>query len=172
MLHYVLGIAKAYSTRVGSGPFPTELENETGEYLRKKGNEFGAVTGRPRRCGWFDAAVLKRSIQISGVSGLCITKLDVMDGMETVRLGVGYRIDGVESDIFPVGADALSNCQVMYEEMPGWSESTLGMQKYEELPKAARNYLERIAKVCGVPVDMVSTGPDRDETIVLRHPVK
>jgi len=176
MLDYVLGITKAYTTRVGSGPFPTELYDAVemldpiGEGLAKRGHEFGSTTGRARRCGWFDAAALKRSIQINGVSGLCITKMDVMDGLETVRLGIGYRINGVESDIFPVGADALSNCEVIYEEMPGWNESTVGKQTYEELPKAARNYLERIAEVCGVPVDMVSTGPDRNETIVLRHP--
>jgi len=176
MLHYVLGITKAYTTRVGSGPFPTELydaidkQDPIGEGLAKRGQEFGSTTGRARRCGWFDAAALKRSIQINGVSGLCITKLDVMDGMESVSIGVGYRINGVESDILPAGADALADCQTVYEEMPGWSESTLGVQKYDDLPQAARNYLERIAKVCGVPVDMVSTGPDRDETIVLRHP--
>ncbi len=176
MLDYVLGITKAYTTRVGSGPFPTELydaedkQDPTGKHLAVKGHEFGSTTGRARRCGWFDAAALKRSIQINGVSGLCITKLDVMDGMETVQLGVGYCINGVESDILPAGADALADCQAVYEEMPGWSESTLGVQRYEDLPKAARNYLERIAKVCGVPIDMVSTGPDRDETIVLRHP--
>jgi len=176
MLNYVLGITKAYTTRVGSGPFPTELydaelkQDPTGKHLAVKGNEFGSTTGRARRCGWFDAAALKRSIQINGVSGLCITKLDVMDGMETVQLGVGYRINGVESDIMPAGADALTDCQAVYEEMPGWQESTLGMQRYEDLPKAARNYLERIAEVCGVPIAMVSTGPDRDETIVLRHP--
>jgi adenylosuccinate synthase len=178
MLNYVLGITKAYTTRVGSGPFPTELYDAedkldpTGKHLAVKGHEFGSTTGRARRCGWFDAAALKRSIQINGVSGLCITKLDVMDGMETVQLGVGYRINGVESDIMPAGADALTDCQAVYEEMPGWRESTLGVQSYEELPKAARNYLERISKVCGVPVDMVSTGPDRNETIVLRHPFK
>jgi len=175
-LHYVLGITKAYTTRVGSGPFPTELYDAVdkcdpvGEGLAKRGHEFGSTTGRARRCGWFDAAALKRSIQINGVSGLCITKLDVMDGMETVRLGVGYRINGVDSDILPVGADALADCQVVYEDMPGWNESTVGVRRYEDLPLAARSYLERIAKVCGVPVDMVSTGPDRDETIVLRHP--
>ncbi|OHC83827.1 MAG: adenylosuccinate synthase [Sideroxydans sp. RIFOXYB12_FULL_59_6] len=175
-LNYVLGITKAYTTRVGSGPFPTELydaeqkQDPIGKMLAEKGHEFGSTTGRARRCGWFDAAALKRAIQINGVSGLCVTKLDVMDGMETVRLGVAYTIDGVKSDILPVGADLLADCQVVYEEMPGWSESTLGIQKYEELPLAARNYLERIAQVCGVPVDMVSTGPDRDETIVLRHP--
>jgi adenylosuccinate synthase len=176
MLNYVLGITKAYTTRVGSGPFPTELydavnkHDPVGAGLAKRGHEFGSTTGRARRCGWFDAAALKRSIQINGVSGLCVTKLDVMDGMEVVRLGVGYRINGVESDILPVGADALNDCEAIYEDMPGWSESTLGIQKYEQLPQAARNYLERIAAVCGVPIDMVSTGPDRDETIVLRHP--
>ncbi|HUW25315.1 MAG TPA: adenylosuccinate synthase [Gallionella sp.] len=178
MLDYVLGITKAYTTRVGAGPFPTELYDAAdkcdpiGAGLAQRGHEFGATTGRARRCGWFDAAALKRSIQINGVSGLCITKLDVMDGMESVRIGVGYRINGLESDILPAGADALADCQAVYEEMPGWSQSTVGVQRYEELPSAARNYLERIAKVCGVPVDMVSTGPDRDETIVLRHPFK
>jgi len=176
MLNYVLGITKAYTTRVGSGPFPTELYDAVGkcdpigEGLAKRGHEFGSTTGRARRCGWFDAAALKRSIQINGVSGLCVTKLDVMDGMESVRIGVAYSINGVDSDILPAGADALADCQPVYEEMPGWSESTVGVQHYEDLPQAARNYLERIATVCGVPVDMVSTGPDRDETIVLRHP--
>jgi len=172
----VLGITKAYTTRVGSGPFPTELYDAVekcdpvGEGLARRGHEFGATTGRARRCGWFDAAALKRSIQINGVSGLCVTKLDVMDGLETVNIGVGYRINGQASDILPAGADALADCEPVYEEMPGWKESTVGMRSYEELPLAARNYLERIAEVCGVPVDMVSTGPDRDETIVLRHP--
>ena len=176
MLNYVLGITKAYTTRVGSGPFPTELydaeekRDPIGEGLAKRGHEFGATTGRPRRCGWLDAAAMKRSIQINGVTGLCITKLDVMDGMETIRIGVGYKINGVESDILPPGADLLEDCQAIYEEMPGWSDSTLGVKKYQDLPKAARNYLERIAEVCGVPVDMASTGPERDETIVLRHP--
>ncbi len=176
MLDYVLGITKAYTTRVGSGPFPTELYDAVNKHdpigagLAKRGHEFGSTTGRARRCGWFDAAALKRSIQINGVSGLCITKLDVMDGMDVVRLGVGYRINGADYDILPVGADALSECEAVYEEMPGWSESTLGIQRYEDLPAAARAYLERIAQVCQVPVDMVSTGPDRDETIVLRHP--
>jgi adenylosuccinate synthase len=172
MLHYVLGIAKAYSTRVGSGPFPTELEDEVGERLRKVGNEFGAVTGRPRRCGWFDAAVLKRSIQINGVSGLCITKLDVLDGMEKIKLGVGYRVGGETLDIFPAGADAASACVPIYEEMPGWSESTVGVSRIEGLPANARAYLSRLEKICGVPVDMISTGPDRKETIVIRHPFK
>jgi len=172
MLHYVLGIAKAYSTRVGSGPFPTELDDATGEQLRKKGNEFGSVTGRPRRCGWFDAAVLKRSIQISGVSGLCITKLDVLDGMEKIKLGVGYRVGGQTLDIFPAGADAANDCVPIYEEMPGWSESTVGLNRLDALPANARAYLSRLEAICGVPVAMISTGPDRNETIVIRHPFK
>ncbi len=175
-LHYVLGITKAYTTRVGSGPFPTELydavdkQDPIGKMLAEKGHEFGSTTGRARRCGWFDAAALKRSIQINGVSGLCVTKLDVMDGMETVRIGVGYRIDGKFSDILPVGAESLIGCEPVYEDMPGWSGSTVGVKHYDDLPLEARNYLQRIAQICEVPVDMVSTGPERDETIVLRHP--
>ncbi len=169
-LHYVLGITKAYTTRVGSGPFPTELDDAVGKHLAEKGHEFGSTTGRARRCGWFDAAALKRSIQINGVSGLCVTKLDVLDGVQTLRLCVGYRIDGQLIDILPVGADALEGCEPVYEDMPGWSGSTVGVKQYEALPLEARNYLKRIAEICEVPVDMVSTGPDRDETIVLRHP--
>ncbi len=176
MLNYVLGITKAYTTRVGSGPFPTELYDAEskldpiGKQLATRGHEFGSTTGRARRCGWFDAAALKRSIQINGVSGLCITKLDVMDGMETVQIGVGYNIGGVRHDIFPVGAEALDHCEPIYEEMPGWAESTVGIKRYEDLPVAAKNYLKRMEEVCGVPVDIISTGPERDETIVLRHP--
>jgi adenylosuccinate synthase len=175
MLHYVLGITKAYTTRVGAGPFPTELDDDVGKYLAKRGKEFGATTGRPRRCGWFDAAALKRSIQINGVSGLCVTKLDVLDGVETLRLGVGYKVIGNGegerfSSILPVGADELAYCEPVYEEMPGWSDSTVGIKNLERLPKAARNYLKRMEEVCEVPIDMISTGPDREETIVLRHP--
>ncbi|QNM95592.1 adenylosuccinate synthase [Chitinimonas koreensis] len=170
MLQYVLGIVKAYTTRVGSGPFPTELFDDVGAGLAKRGNEFGSVTGRPRRCGWFDAAALKRSIQINGVSGLCVTKLDVMDGMDVIKLCTGYRIDGEVTDILPVGAEELSGCAPIYEEWPGWSESTFGVKRYEDLPLNARNYLERIAEVTGAPIDIISTGPDREETIVLRHP--
>ncbi|HWA14449.1 MAG TPA: adenylosuccinate synthase [Burkholderiales bacterium] len=172
MLHYVLGITKAYTTRVGSGPFPTELNDDTGEQLRTRGREFGSVTGRPRRCGWFDAAALKRSVQINGVSGLCITKLDVLDGVEDLQVGVGYRVDGETIDILPAGADAIENCEPIYEEIRGWTESTVGIKRFEDLPKAAQHYLKRLEAVCGVPVDMISTGPDRDETIVLRHPFK
>lgn len=170
MLHYVLGITKAYTTRVGSGPFPTELDDEVGQHLAKRGNEFGAVTGRPRRTGWFDAAALKRSIQINGVSGLCVTKLDVMDGVETVRMCVGYETPSGHSDILPVGAEAISGCTPIYEDMPGWKDSTVGVQNYEQLPTAARRYLERMAEICEVPIDVISTGPDRSETIVRRHP--
>jgi adenylosuccinate synthase len=170
MLQYVLGIVKAYTTRVGSGPFPTELFCDVGAGLAKRGNEFGSVTGRPRRCGWFDAAALKRSIQINGVSGLCVTKLDVMDGMETIKLCVGYKINGAETDILPVGADDIALCEPIYEEWAGWTESTFGVKTWDGLPANARAYLERIAQICEAPIDIISTGPDREETIVLRHP--
>jgi adenylosuccinate synthase len=169
-LHYVLGITKAYTTRVGSGPFPTELEDDIGRQIATRGNEFGATTGRPRRCGWFDAAALKRSIQINGVSGLCVTKLDVLDGMETLQIAVGYRVGDQIRDLLPVGAEELAQCEPIYEEIPGWSETTLGVRRYQDLPAQARTYLERLAEVCGVPIDMISTGAERDDTIVLRHP--
>jgi adenylosuccinate synthase len=175
MLHYVLGITKAYTTRVGAGPFPTELDDDVGKHLATRGNEFGATTGRPRRCGWFDAAALKRSIQINGVSGLCVTKLDVLDGVETLSLGVGYKLTGDGegekfSSILPVGAEELAYCEPVYEELPGWVDSTVGIKDFKRLPKAAQNYLKRMEEVCEVPIDMISTGPDREETIVLRHP--
>ena len=170
MLEYILGITKADTTRVGSGPFPTELEDEIGRQIAARGNEVGATTGRPRRCGWFDAAALKRSIQINGVSGLCVTKLDVLDGMETLQIGVGYRVAGEYIDILPVGAEELAECEPVYEELSGWSQSTLGVRKPEDLPSAARRYLERIETVCGVPIDLISTGAERDDTIVRRHP--
>jgi len=169
-LHYVLGITKAYTTRVGSGPFPTELDDERGNYLATRGNEVGATTGRARRCGWFDGAALKRAIQINGVSGLCMMKLDVMDGLERVQLGVGYTMNGVASDILPFGAELLAQCEPVYEDMPGWSDSTVGVTQFEKLPKAAQNYLNRMQEVCGVPIDIISTGPDREQTIVRRHP--
>jgi adenylosuccinate synthase len=169
-LHYVLGITKAYTTRVGEGPFPTELSDDVGERLRQRGKEFGATTGRPRRTGWFDAAALKRAIQLSGVSGLCITKLDVLDGAETLKICVGYKVEGKLSDILPVGAEELALCAPVYEEMPGWRESTVGVKAHDRLPRAARDYLARIESLCGVPIDMISTGPERDETIVRRHP--
>ncbi|HLX79017.1 MAG TPA: adenylosuccinate synthase [Burkholderiales bacterium] len=169
-LHYVLGITKAYTTRVGEGPFPTELSDDVGERLRQRGQEFGATTGRPRRTGWFDAAALKRAVQLNGVSGLCITKLDVLDGAETLKICVGYRMEGELSDILPVGAEELARCVPVYEEMPGWQESTVGVKAHDKLPKAARDYLARIESLTGVPIDIISTGPDRTETIVRRHP--
>ncbi|MGH8760875.1 MAG: adenylosuccinate synthase, partial [Burkholderiales bacterium] len=169
-LHYVLGITKAYTTRVGGGPFPTELYDDIGKRLASRGNEFGSTTGRARRCGWFDAAALKRSIQINGVSGLCVTKLDVLDGVETLQVGVGYRVGKETLDILPSGADALAECEPIYEEIPGWTESTVGIKRHQDLPMNARNYLKRIEETCGVPIDLISTGPDREETIVLRHP--
>ncbi|MBI3140869.1 MAG: adenylosuccinate synthase [Rhodocyclales bacterium] len=172
MLHYVLGITKAYTTRVGGGPFPTELDDEVGKHLATRGNEFGATTGRPRRCGWFDAAALKRSIQINGVSGLCVTKLDVLDGVEELKICTGYKLEGKLTDILPVGAEDLAGCEPVYEIMPGWKESTVGVKTLEGLPASARAYLKRMEQICGVPVDMISTGPDREETIVLRHPFK
>ncbi|HSB48919.1 MAG TPA: adenylosuccinate synthetase, partial [Burkholderiales bacterium] len=163
---------KAYATRVGAGPFPTELDNEIGRALASRGNEFGATTGRPRRCGWFDAAALKRSIQLNGISGLGVTKLDVLDGMDSVRLAVGYRIGNARTDILPAGADALEGCEPIYEELPGWKESTVGVTRFGELPRAARNYLKRIEKILDVPIDVISTGPERAQTIALRHPFK
>jgi adenylosuccinate synthase len=169
-MHYVLGITKAYTTRVGSGPFPTELFDDVGKYLGEKGHEFGATTGRARRCGWFDAAALKRSIQINGISGLCVTKLDVLDGLETLRICVGYKIDNQISDILPVGAETLANCEPIYEELPGWKDSTVGVKTVDGLPANARSYLERMEALCEVPIDIISTGPDREETIVKRHP--
>jgi adenylosuccinate synthase len=166
----VLGITKAYTTRVGSGPFPTELDDDVARHLAERGNEFGSTTGRARRVGWFDAAALKRSIQLNGVSGLCVTKLDVLDGVETLRLGIGYRLDEAMSDILPVGAELLERCEPVYEDIPGWQQSTVGLRKFSDLPVNAQRYLQRIEQICGVPVDVVSTGPERDETIVRRQP--
>lgn len=172
MLHYIMGITKAYTTRVGSGPFPSELPTDQGigKHLASVGHEFGTVTGRPRRCGWFDAALLRRSVQINGVTGMCLTKLDVLDGLETLQICTGYKLDGKTIDVFPVGAEEAAGCEPIYEEMPGWSESTVGVKSLAALPSHARAYIERIEELVGTPVDMVSTGPDREETIVLRHP--
>jgi adenylosuccinate synthase len=171
-LHYVLGVTKAYTTRVGGGPFPTELTDERGRQIAERGNEFGATTGRPRRCGWFDAAALRRSIQINGFSGLGVTKLDVLDGMESVQIATGYRLNGQARDILPVGAEELEDCEPVYEDLPGWKDSTVGLTRYEQLPRAARAFLKRVEKLCGVPIDLISTGPGREHTIVLRHPFK
>ena len=171
-LHYVLGITKAYATRVGSGPFPTEQDNPVGEALRTRGSEFGATTGRPRRCGWFDAAALRRAIMINGVSGLCITKLDILDGMPEIKVCNGYKYDGGIIDLLPSGAEDAARCEPVYETFEGWSDSTFGVKKREKLPQNARKYLDKLEALCGVPIDMISTGPDRDETIVQRHPFK
>lgn len=169
-LNYVLGITKAYCTRVGEGPFPTELLDEVGEELRRKGNEFGAVTGRPRRCGWFDGAALRRSVEWNGLSGLAVMKLDVLDGFETVRLCVGYDMDGQRLDVMPGGAEAVAKCKPIYEDFPGWKESTFGCTKWEELPENARKYLTRLSEVAGAPIALVSTGPDREQTILMHSP--
>ena len=174
MLHYVLGITKAYCTRVGSGPFPTELdwekEGTPGYHMSTIGAEKGVTTGRARRCGWFDAALLKRSAQINGLSGLCITKLDVLDGLTELQLCVGYELDGEKIDILPLGADDIERCKPIYETMPGWTDTTVGVTDYAQLPANARRYLDRIQEVTGVPIAMVSTSPDRDHTILLHNP--
>jgi adenylosuccinate synthase len=169
-LDYVLGICKAYTTRVGSGPFPTELTDEIGAGLAKRGNEFGSVTGRPRRCGWLDIPALKRSLQLNGVTGLCITKLDVLDGMREIRIGTAYTRHGETVSLLPSGADAVAECEPQYETLPGWSESTVGVKSYDALPANARAYLQRIETLTGVPIAMISTGPDREETILRHHP--
>jgi adenylosuccinate synthase len=169
-IDYVLGITKAYTTRVGSGPFPTELFDETGEHLARRGHEFGATTGRPRRCGWFDAVALRRAQQLNSVSGLCVTKLDVLDGIDEIRICVGYSTPAGDLQSVPTGAEAMAEVQPIYEDLPGWNESTVGIREWDALPENARAYLERIAEIAGTPVDIVSTGPDRADTIILRHP--
>jgi adenylosuccinate synthase len=169
-IDYVLGIVKAYTTRVGAGPFPTELFDEDGDRLGTKGHEFGATTGRKRRCGWLDLVALRRSLEINSVTGICITKLDVLDGMERVKICVGYEFDGQQVTTPPVGADHFERCHPIYVEMPGWQVSTVGIRDYDELPVAARDYLARIEELCETPIDIVSTGPDRNETIIRRHP--
>lgn len=169
-LDYTLGIVKAYTTRVGGGPFTTELFNDEGDHLGERGAEFGATTGRKRRCGWLDAVALKRSRQINGFTGLCITKLDVLDGLETIKIATTYKLDGEVIHDTPGDADRLERCEPVYEEMPGWKESTVGVKDYSALPQAAHDYLKRIEELIRTPIDIISTGPDREETIVLRHP--
>lgn len=164
----VLGIVKAYTTRVGAGPFPTELACKVGEHFGTKGHEFGATTGRSRRCGWFDAALMRRSRQVNGLTSLCLTKLDVLDGLEELNICVGYRYNGQQLSVAPVGADALASCEPVYETMPGWSDNTQGVQQMSGLPEAAQKYVARLAELVGVPIDIVSTGPDRAETIVIK----
>jgi adenylosuccinate synthase len=169
-IHAVLGIVKAYTTRVGAGPFPTELFDETGEHLSRVGHEFGAVTGRPRRCGWFDAIALRRAVLHNSISSLGVTKLDVLDGLDTLRICTGYRIDGEIRDEPPLLPHRFSECEPVYEEHPGWSEPTHGIVDFSKLPVNARKYLARMEELAAVPIDIVSTGPDRAQTIVLRHP--
>lgn len=175
-LDYVLGITKAYTTRVGAGPFPTELYDgktlmdTVGAHMAKQGHEFGATTGRPRRCGWLDVVALRRAVGANSVSGLCVTKLDVLDGLATVQIAVGYRVDGHLSDTPPVGAEAYERVEPVYITLPGWSESTVGITDYDALPPNARAYLSKIAELVGVPIDIISTGPDRDQTMILCDP--
>ena len=169
-LDYILGIAKAYTTRVGAGPFPTELFDETGDFLGKQGNEFGATTGRKRRCGWFDVVAMQKAVRLNALSGLCLTKLDVLDGLETLRICTGYRLDGKLLDGIPVSADELERCEPVYEDMPGWAEKTASVTRYEDLPQAARDYIERLEKLVGVEAHMISTGPERTENIVRFNP--
>ena len=169
-LDYILGIVKAYTTRVGAGPFPTELFDEQGAHIARVGAEFGATTGRPRRCGWFDAVALQRSIINSSVSGLCVTKLDVLDELETIQICVGYEIDGKEIQGLPVLVDRFADCQPVYEEWAGWQQSTVGVTRFDDLPDKARAYLARIEQLAGVPIDIISTGPDREQTIIKNHP--
>ena len=168
-IDYVLGIAKAYTTRVGEGPFPTELMDSTGEAIAKKGNEFGATTGRPRRCGWFDAVAMKRAVKLSSVSGICLTKIDVLDDLEVVRICVDYEYE-YKRELFDFSSACLSGVTPKYIEMPGWQESTSGLTEYDQLPAAARNYVQELEKQIGVPISMISTGPDREETIILANP--
>jgi adenylosuccinate synthase len=176
LLHYVLGITKAYTTRVGAGPFPTELDMDTpgtvGHHLSTIGQERGTVTGRARRCGWLDAAALKRSIIINGVSGLCITKLDVLDGLPEILICTGYKLGDRVLDVLPLDADEISDCVPIYESLPGWTDTTAGLTNWEQLPINAKHYLERMQALIGAPIDMVSTGPDRVHTILLRHPFR
>ncbi|EKD54391.1 MAG: hypothetical protein ACD_60C00087G0003 [uncultured bacterium] len=168
---YILGIMKAYTTRVGAGPFPTELQDDVGKHLAKRGNEFGSVTGRPRRCGWLDMIILRRSALLNSFSGLCVTKLDVLDGLETIRICTRYRLNNKEIDHMPMNVTDLALCEPIYEELPGWTESTAGIKTFDQLPKNAKQYLRRVEELMETPIDMISTGPDRTETIVLRHPL-
>ena len=169
-LDYIVGITKAYTTRVGSGPFPTELFDDTGAYLAEKGHEFGATTGRARRCGWYDAVSLRRAMQINSVTGICLTKLDVLDGLETIKICTSYDLGGENIDVPPISTIKYSECKPVYEEMPGWSESTLGITSFDDLPVNAKSYIRRLEEVTETLIDIISTGPDREHTIILRNP--
>jgi len=167
-IDYVLGIVKAYTTRVGGGPFPTELTDQYGQMLADRGHEYGAVTGRPRRCGWLDIAALRKAAVVNSFSGLCITKLDVLDGLDEVKICVGYDLAGKRLDTLPAAVEQVQQCQPIYETFPGWSETTAGVTEYGALPQAARDYLEQIERYLALPIDLISTGPDRRETIIRR----
>lgn len=169
-IDYILGITKAYTTRVGAGPFPTELFDETGDELGERGNEFGATTGRQRRCGWFDAVAVKRAAIVNGVTGICLTKLDVMDTLESLQICVAYELDGQSLDFPPIGADAYTDCKPVYESMPGWQSNTAGLTRFDDLPEAAQRYVKRLEELTGVPVHLISTGRDRNENIVVEWP--
>lgn len=169
-INEVLGIVKAYTTRVGAGPFPTELDDENGNHLGTKGHEFGATTGRQRRCGWFDAALMRRSRQVNGLSSLCLTKLDVLDGLKEIKICVGYELDGQRIDVAPIGAEKLERCVPIYESMPGWQEETYGIVDFDQLPNNAKAYIKYLEELVSVPMDIISTGPDREHTMVLKNP--
>lgn len=169
-LDYVLGITKAYSTRVGNGPFPTELFDENAEHLGTKGHEFGATTGRKRRCGWFDAVAMRKSAIMNSLTSICLTKLDVLDGLKSIGICTAYNINGKITKIAPLGAEQYAECTAVVEEMPGWDESTVGITDYEKLPANAKAYISRIEELIGVKISILSTGPDRNETIILEHP--
>ncbi len=167
---YVLGIAKAYTTRVGSGPFPTELEDETGNRLGERGAEFGTVTGRKRRCGWFDACLVRQTAKMGGIDGIALTKLDVLDGFETLKIGIGYELDGTRIDYLPAESGAQARAKPIYEEVPGWHENTAGIRAIADLPPAARAYVEKVQELIEVPIDLLSTSPEREDTILLKDP--
>jgi adenylosuccinate synthase len=169
-IDYVLGICKAYATRVGGGPFPTELNDEVGEGLRKRGHEFGATTGRPRRCGWIDLVALRRAVQVNGINGLAITKLDVLDGMPTIKVCIAYEYRGKQRSFAPLDAAGWDECKPVYLEFPGWSEPTQGIREFHKLPPAARAYLRAVEELAECPIALVATGADRDDTIILRDP--
>lgn len=169
-IDYILGITKAYTTRVGAGPFPTELHDDMGKHLATRGHEFGSVTGRPRRCGWLDMVIVRRSIQLNSMSGLCITKLDVLDQVDNIRICTAYQLHGQQITELPAEANDLAACEPIYEDMPGWKQSTVGTKSFADLPPQAQQYLLKIEALAGIPIDMISTGPDRNETMILRHP--
>lgn len=171
-IDYVLGITKAYTTRVGSGPFPTELHDDVGARIAKRGHEFGATTGRPRRCGWFDAPLIRRAVQVNSLSSLCITKLDVLDGLETVKICVAYRTPDGETNLPPFAAESYMRCEAIYEDMPGWQENTAGTTSLDQLPAAAKAYIKRLEELCGIPVHMISTSPERNDNIIIEHPYR